>query len=255
MVGLTTPGHGVRLQLSDGTTRVVDAVIGADGTHSVVARHLNGTLDNRYVGYTAWRGVCRCDLAPEFGGVTLRPGVETGHVPMGSGMTYWFSTERAPAGRRSPQGELSYLRAKLARWAEPVPGILAATSPADLIRDDLYDRAVARYWARGPVVLVGDAAHPMRPHLGQGGCQGLEDAAILAAFVGQSPELSTVFARFADFRRPRAMSVVRIDPGRTAGTAYGVGGRPVGIRVPGRSCHQRLSPVRRRRHAVSGTAR
>jgi 2-polyprenyl-6-methoxyphenol hydroxylase-like FAD-dependent oxidoreductase len=58
-------------------------------------------------------------------------------------------------------------------------------------------------------VLVGDAAHPMRPHLGQGGCQGLEDAAVLAAFIDQNSDLPTSFAQFAAFRRPRIKSLVR----------------------------------------------
>jgi 2-polyprenyl-6-methoxyphenol hydroxylase-like FAD-dependent oxidoreductase len=206
---LATAGDGVRLHLSDGSARTVDAVVGADGTHSVVARHLNGPLKRRYVGYTAWRGVAAYALDPDLAGKTLGPGVETGHVPMGPDLTYWFATERAPAARRAPEQELAYLRAKFARWAEPLPSILAATAADDVLRDDLYDRTPARCWARGPIVLVGDAAHPMRPHLGQGGCQGLEDAAILAAFVDQAPDLAAAFARFASFRRRRVTSVVR----------------------------------------------
>lgn len=63
--------------------------------------------------------------------------------------------------------------------------------------------------ALGPIVVVGDAAHPMRPHLGQGGCQGLEDAAILATFVERAPDLPTAFARFVAFRRPRVAPLVR----------------------------------------------
>lgn len=59
------------------------------------------------------------------------------------------------------------------------------------------------------MVAVGDAAHPMRPQPGQGGCQGVEDAAILAAFVEQAPDLPTAFAGFAAFRRPRIRSLVR----------------------------------------------
>ena len=60
--GLTVSGveptpDGVHVRLSDTTTRTAAAVIGADGTHSVVARHLNGPLRNRYAGYTAWRGI------------------------------------------------------------------------------------------------------------------------------------------------------------------------------------------------------
>ncbi len=49
----------------------------------------------------------------------------------------------------------------------------------------------------------------MRPHLGQGGCQGIEDAAILGAFLDRTADLATAFARFAAFRRPRVTSLVR----------------------------------------------
>ncbi len=200
---------GVRITLSDSTTRQAAAVIGADGTNSVVARHLNGPLYNRYAGYTAWRGIAAAALDPDLAGETLGPGVECGHVPLGSDHTYWFATERAPEGRVAPEGELAYLQTKFASWAEPFPALLAATDPDVVLRNDLYDRDEARVWSKGPVALVGDAAHPMRPHLGQGGCQGLEDAAILADFVDQTDDVAAAFARFAEFRRPRVRALVR----------------------------------------------
>jgi 2-polyprenyl-6-methoxyphenol hydroxylase-like FAD-dependent oxidoreductase len=207
--GLVATTDRVQIRLSDETVRHADAVIGADGINSMVARYLNGPLNRRYAGYTAWRGIATCAMDPVLAGETLGPGVEVGHVPMGPDRTYWFATERTPEGRLSPDGELPYLRAKLAQWPEPIPRLLAATAPTDVLRDDLYDRSPARHWARGAVVLVGDAAHPMRPHLGQGGCQGIEDAAILGALVERTPDLPTAFARFATFRRPRIRSLVR----------------------------------------------
>ena len=206
-IGLTS--DGVRITLSDSTTRHAAAVIGADGTHSVVARYLNGPLRNRYAGYTAWRGIADSALDPDLAGETLGAGIECGHVPLGPDHTYWFATERAPEGRVAPEGELAYLQTKFASWAEPLPALLAATDPDVVLHNDLYDRDQARVWSKGPIVLVGDAAHPMRPHLGQGGCQGLEDAAILAGFVDQTDDLATAFARFATFRRPRVRALVR----------------------------------------------
>jgi 2-polyprenyl-6-methoxyphenol hydroxylase-like FAD-dependent oxidoreductase len=200
---------GVRVTLSNSTTERAAAVIGADGTHSVVARHLNGPLNNRYVGYTAWRGIADATMDPALAGETLGPGSECGHVPLGPDHTYWFATERTPEGGSAPHGELAYLKSKFGSWAEPLPRLLAATDPDAVLRNDLYDRDEARVWSKGPIVLVGDAAHPMRPHLGQGGCQGLEDAAILASFVDQGSDLATAFARFANFRRPRVRSLVR----------------------------------------------
>jgi 2-polyprenyl-6-methoxyphenol hydroxylase-like FAD-dependent oxidoreductase len=206
---LVATADGVRVTLSDSTTRAASAVIGADGTRSVVARHLNGALADRYVGYTAWRGVAACTIDPDVAGEVLGPGIEFGHVPLGRDHTYWFATERMPEGAAAPRGELDYLKTRFASWADPIPAVLGATDPDDVLRNDLYDRDSAGQWSRGPIVVVGDAAHPMRPHLGQGGCQGLEDAAIMARFVDGDDDLAAAFARFAAFRRPRVRALVR----------------------------------------------
>lgn len=206
---LVVTATGARVTSSDGATREATAVIGADGVGSMVARHLNGALRYRYAGYTAWRGIAEYALDPGLAGETVGAGTEFGHVPLGLDHTYWFGTERRPEGSDSFGGELAHLRSKYGSWADPIPGLLAATDPADVLRNDLYDREDARQWTRGPVVLVGDAAHPMRPHLGQGGCQGLEDAAILAHCVDTADDLTTAFALFTAVRRPRARAVVR----------------------------------------------
>lgn len=199
----------VRITLSDGQIRETDAVVGADGVNSVVARTLNGPLPSRYVGYTAWRGVAAYRLNPALAGETMAAGAVVGHVPLGPDHTYWFATERTPEGSSSPGGEHAYLMTKLADWADPIPQLLASTRPADLLRNDLYDRAQPKCWSRGPAVIVGDAAHPMRPHLGQGGCQALEDAAILARFVASASDLSTAFQRFGAYRKRRVRPLVR----------------------------------------------
>lgn len=216
---LALTADGVRVTMSDSTVLEADAVVGADGTHSMVARHLNGPLHNRYVGYTAWRGVAAHRIDPELSGETFGPAVEFGHVPLDAEHTYWFATEHVAEGTSAPRGELAYLKDRFASWAQPIPELLAATDPDAVLRNDLYDRDQARRWCRGAVVTVGDAAHPMRPHLGQGGCQGLEDAAILARFLDGvdgapdgapgAPEISAAFARFEAFRTPRVRSLVR----------------------------------------------
>jgi len=176
---------------------------------SVVARELNGTLNGHYAGYTAWRGVATHALDPRLSGETVGTGTEFGHVALGPSHTYWFATERGPEGQTAPEGELAYLRSKYGSWADPIPALLSSTDPDDVLRNDLYDRDEARQWSRGPIVLVGDAAHPMRPHLGQGGCQGLEDAAILAHCLDKVDDPTTAFARFAAARRPRVRALAR----------------------------------------------
>jgi 2-polyprenyl-6-methoxyphenol hydroxylase-like FAD-dependent oxidoreductase len=209
VTGVVESAGSIRLKLSDGSVHQSDAVIGADGTQSMIARLLNGRLAHKYTGYTAWRGVADCSIDPDLAGETVGSGVEFGHVPMGPAHTYWFVTERAREGATAAEGELNYLRKKYSSWAQPIPELLAATGPSAIQRHDIYDRARAKVWARGPIVLVGDAAHAMRPHLGQGGCQGLEDAVILAAFAAGSHALASAFGRFAAFRQPRVTPLVR----------------------------------------------
>lgn len=199
----------VRVTFTDGSIREAAGLVGADGVDSVVARHLNGPLSRRYTGYTAWRAVAACPLDPDLSGETLGAGSQVGHVPLGSDHTYWFATQRAPRGQTSPDGELAHLKRRFSEWSEPIPTLLATTDPDQVLRNDLYDRAPARVWARGPAVIAGDAAHPMRPHLGQGGCQGLEDAAILAALAARGPDLGSAFSRFAAIRRPRVKKIVQ----------------------------------------------
>lgn len=205
---VTSPG-GARVTLADDTTLDADAVVGADGVGSLVAGRLNGPLRRRYTGYTAWRGVARLRIDEHLAGETLGAGTQFGHVPLDEEHTYWFGTQRCPEGASSPGGEAHHLRLRYGDWPEPIPALLAATADDDLLRSDLYDREEARTWAHGPVVLLGDAAHPMRPHLGQGGCQGIEDAVVLAHCVAGGTDLPAAFRRYARLRRPRVRAVAR----------------------------------------------
>lgn len=201
-------GDTVAVECSDGQSRAASALIGADGTRSMVARWLNGPLGDRYAGYTAWRGIAGIGIDADLAGETLGPGAEVGHVPLGPDHTYWFATERVAEGQQNDD-ELAHLRARFAGWPDPIPALLAATDPEDVLRHDLHDRTPAKYWSRGPVVLIGDAAHPMRPHLGQGGCQGLVDAAILAALTDTPDDLPSAIARFAAVRARQVRPIAR----------------------------------------------
>jgi 2-polyprenyl-6-methoxyphenol hydroxylase-like FAD-dependent oxidoreductase len=76
------------------------------------------------------------------------------------------------------------------------------------VRNDVVDRAVPGRWSDRAVTLVGDAAHPMRPHLGQGGCQAIEDAAVLATCLAKAADPVSAFANYERRRRRRAQRIV-----------------------------------------------
>ncbi|MCF8569459.1 FAD-dependent monooxygenase [Gordonia sp. HY002] len=201
-----TVQFGARVDGSAGLD--ADLVVGADGTRSVLARELNGPLPHTYAGYTAWRGIADAGFDPVLAGEVLGREGQFGLVPLGADRTYWFATARLPAGT-SFDDEAAHVRGLVDGWADPLPRLVAATDPDHLLRNDLYDRPTATVLHRGRVVLVGDAAHPMRPHLGQGGCQAIEDAVTLAECIGTGDDLPLATMRYASVRRRRIRAVVR----------------------------------------------
>lgn len=203
-----TPG-GVRVLTGAGALEAA-ALVGADGYRSRVARTLHPGIGESYAGFPAWRGIAHVDGLEA---VQLWGGrQEFGVVPLGRGEAYWFATVREPAGgilAADPAHELAHLRAAFAGWPAPVQRVLDATVLASLNRNDVMDRAPLRTWRDGPVVVIGDAAHPMRPHLGQGGCQALLDAATLAELLSLPTPPSAAFTAFEARRRRPAGRVVR----------------------------------------------
>jgi 2-polyprenyl-6-methoxyphenol hydroxylase-like FAD-dependent oxidoreductase len=83
--------------------------------------------------------------------------------------------------------------ARFGPWHRPIPELLRSTDPSTVLRHDIVDRPALRSWSEGPVIAIGDAAHPMRPHLGQGGCQSIEDGVLLASMITPTTELAPVF--------------------------------------------------------------
>ncbi|WP_183100546.1 FAD-dependent monooxygenase [Nocardioides pelophilus] len=202
---------GVRA-LTDGDPVAAAALVGADGYRSEIARALHPGLPERYAGYPAWRGIADVGgLEPVqvWGGRQ-----EFGVVPLSDTASYWFATVREPAGG-SVHDEVAHLRTAFSGWPDPVQQVLAATDPSAVSRNDVMDRAVPRRWTDGRVVVIGDAAHAMRPHLGQGGCQALIDAAVLARLLRQTDSPAAAFTAFESLRRGPARRVVGLS--RTAG--------------------------------------
>ena len=94
---------------------------------------------------------------------------------------------------------------------EPFRGIVRATPPHEIRLDDLYELNPLDTWGAGPVTLLGDAAHPMLPHAGQGAAQALEDAAALGAVLREASNpaaIEVALRRYEDVRATRTRKVV-----------------------------------------------
>ncbi len=200
-----TPGTTVDHVSPDGQVRTgdrelrADLVVGADGLRSTVRHAVWADAPApRYAGYTAWRFVTGrpVDVGP--GSESWGRGERFGFATLSDGRVYCFATANVPEG--TDGGDLAALRRRFADWHDPVPMLLEEADDADLLHHDLYDLPPLSSYVEGRVALVGDAAHAMTPNLGQGACQALEDAVVLARCGGD-------LAAYDAERRPRATMI------------------------------------------------
>ena len=208
VTGFEERGDGVRVALSNGETVDAAMLVGADGIRSVVRAKLHGEAPLRYAGYTSWRGVCgdRGVVGDAVPGETWGRGLRFGWVPVAEGI-YWFAVADAPEGGADAGDPREGLRAHFKGWHAPVEALIGATAADHIVRTDIHDRPPLRAWGRGRVTLLGDAAHPMTPNLGQGACQAIEDAVVLARELARDAT-SEGLRRYEAARIPRTTRVV-----------------------------------------------
>lgn len=253
VAGYQQGGSDVTVRSTSGEEVAFDALIGADGINSAVVEQMSGPLRSSYSGYTAWRGIAEtaAGVASDEVWGCLAGGHEVGWMPVGANRTYWFATAWSQENQEFPDGGAGYLEQTFQSWPSPVPAVIAATPPDRLVRNDIIDRAMPDKWSHGRVTVVGDAAHPMRPHLGQGGCQAIEDAVVLARCLGAHDDPAEAFAAYERRRRRRARRIARLS--RVSGFT-----RPPGLitslsdRVTGALPGIPLGPVIRMMAPVAG---
>lgn len=196
----------IQARFENGSEVEGDVLVGADGIHSAICRQLNPTALPRYAGYTAWRAVTRFEAAQKEISETWGCGRRFGVVPMAGGQVYWFATDNCESGQ--PACGKPQLLELFGKWHSPIPELIEASEETSILRNDIYDRDPLPYWGRGRVTLLGDAAHPMTPNLGQGGCQAIEDALVLARCLALEPDAHAALRSYESRRRSRTRDVV-----------------------------------------------
>jgi len=181
-----------------------DLVVAADGIQSPIRHALAPHHPEPiYSGSTAFRGVATLEASLS---TSWDRSAEIGVLPLTGGRVYWWIAYLVEPGVRHKDPK-AYLLEHFGDWHDPIPALIEATG--DVLHHDVYYLGTPLpSYTKGKIALLGDAAHAMPPFLGQGGCQALEDAVVLAAALSTS-DTQTALKTYDTERRPRSQMVAK----------------------------------------------
>lgn len=212
VVGVRQDAAGVTVETAAGTFTGC-SLIGADGVRSAVRAALYGDSAPVFTGYVAWRGVVPAeslrnpDLSPDTA-VFLGPrrtilryrvrGQASVNVVAFAAVDGW--TQEGWSLPADP----AELRSHFDGWHEEADDVIEALSRSGAFKWGLFVRDVLPKWQQGRITLVGDAAHPMLPFLGQGAAMAIEDGVLLARALVRGPDVEAGLACYERLRYTRA---------------------------------------------------
>jgi len=214
-VGIEQAGAKARVRFGSGASAEADVVVGADGIHSELRPHVFPPSKPVFHGTISYRGLIPAERLP--GWPTDRWEMWAGPskhflvfpVRHGAMLNY---VGFVPAGEEmkeswSAPGDPALLRREFAGWDPRIGALLAQVDKT--FRWALYDREPLPGWSRGRLTLLGDAAHPMLPHLGQGANQSIEDGIALATILGEAKKegVGEALLAYERLRRERVAEV------------------------------------------------
>ncbi|MDY7007458.1 MAG: FAD-dependent monooxygenase [Cyanobacteriota bacterium] len=211
-LGFTQNHNSVTVEFEGKKTVEVDLVVGADGIKSAVRQKLIGDGEPRYLGRMSWRGILKYSHellgANEVTTMTAPPKNFT-LMDVGDGYIFWGATILCVDD--SSSGNAADIKSRLLKEfgesASPVPEMIEATDAEIIVERPIWDRQPLSSWSKGRVTLLGDAAHPMSPSIGQGANTAFEDGYELSEYLSNAPNLEAALALYDESRIERTQII------------------------------------------------
>ena len=206
---VTEKDTGYELIFKNGETLFSKQLLGADGIQSKIRSSLFGDTTIRSSQQICWRGVCEFQLPKKHKNIFTEAwgkGDRFGFVQIAPNLVYWYAV------KTMEQAYSSYTTTDWSSLFKDYDSIaqelIASTPKATIHVAELADLLPLKKWYRKGVCLLGDAAHATTPNMGQGACQAIEDAYVLAECLQQG-EQEEAFAKFQQIRKSKVSYVVK----------------------------------------------
>ena len=214
LVGIDQKSDRVKLIFNNQAEYECDFVIGADGTRSAVRTAIMGNAEPEFSGYVAWRGIVPTDGLDEsdfdecgscafispgrvFARYLIRDAKEYNYV------AFLATDEWAEEGWSIPSKVETVLET-FSDYNQQVKNIISATPPEGCYKWGIFTRQPIAKWSSERVTLLGDAAHPLEPFMGQGASMAIEDGVVLGRIVEDSSSFSEIIERYETARIERS---------------------------------------------------
>ncbi len=189
-----------------------DILIGADGIHSKVRKEIFPNSSLRYARQTCWRGIANIQLPTHFQKSSIEAWgrkIRFGFSQISPHEVYWFAVCNTHEYKSESKETSKETLLKMFRYFHPiVTEMIEQTELSKIIKDDISDLRRLSAWSSGRVCLIGDAAHATSPNMGQGGCQGIEDAYYLSHLLARTGKYDVAFEKLEQLRREKVDYVV-----------------------------------------------
>ena len=234
--GFEQDGNIARVSFANGASAKADIVVAADGIHSELRPHVFASSQPVFSGSVAYRGLVPHDRVPDWPTDRWQMWLGKGRhflafpVRAGKLINYvgFVPTDEQMKESWSAPGDPDVLRQAFAGWDPRIEQLLKEVQLT--FRWALYDREPLPVWTRQRLCLLGDAAHPMLPHLGQGANQSIEDGMALATILTRADPTSAPRALLA-YERLRRERVAQVQRGaRENGLRYDSAYSDLGVR-------------------------
>lgn len=200
----------VNFTFEDETSYSSNILIGADGIHSVVRKSIISNTELRIAKQVCWRGIVKIDI-PEKYQTELNElwgkGKRFGFVNINKNEVYWYALANYKTDYKEEfsNGNLGEI---FSNFNPLIKKIISKTEKSNIIFNEMMDLKPISSWHHKNVCLIGDASHATTPNLGQGACQAIETAFVIAECLSTEKNIQSAFKKLEKIRKKNAENII-----------------------------------------------